>query len=43
MWPKTAWIKPSFDKDNWPNMSDQTWAKDVHDYYGTTAPATQAL
>ena len=34
---------PGFDKDNWPNMSDQTWAKDVHDYYGTTAPATQAL
>lgn len=26
---------PGFDKDNWPNMSDQTWAKDVHDYYGT--------
>ena len=34
---------PGFDKDNWPNMSDQTWAKDVHDDYGTTAPATQAL
>jgi len=30
---------PGFDKDNWPNMSDQTWAKDVHDYYGTQ-PAT---
>ncbi|MCW2311630.1 PRC-barrel domain-containing protein [Rhodoferax antarcticus] len=26
---------PGFDKDNWPNMSDQTWAKEVHDYYGT--------
>jgi sporulation protein YlmC with PRC-barrel domain len=26
---------PGFDKGNWPNMSDQTWAKDVHDYYGT--------
>ena len=34
---------PGFDKDNWPNMSDQTWANDVHDDYGTTAPATQAL
>ena len=30
---------PGFDKDNWPNMADQTWAKDVHDYYGTQ-PAT---
>ena len=27
---------PGFDKDNWPNMSDQTWANDIHTYYGTT-------
>jgi sporulation protein YlmC with PRC-barrel domain len=27
---------PGFDKDKWPNMSDQTWAKGVHAYYGTT-------
>jgi sporulation protein YlmC with PRC-barrel domain len=27
---------PGFDKDNWPNMSDQSWAKDVHTFYGTT-------
>ena len=26
---------PGFDKDCWPNMSDQTWAKGIHDYYGT--------
>ncbi len=26
---------PGFDKDNWPNMSDQTWASQLHDYYGT--------
>ncbi|HOE43819.1 MAG TPA: PRC-barrel domain-containing protein [Rhodoferax sp.] len=26
---------PGFDKDNWPDMSDQTWANDIHDYYGT--------
>ena len=26
---------PGFDKDSWPNMSDQTWAKHVHDYYVT--------
>jgi sporulation protein YlmC with PRC-barrel domain len=27
---------PGFDKERWPNMSDQTWAKGVHAYYGTT-------
>lgn len=26
---------PGFDKDNWPDMSDRTWAREVHDYYGT--------
>ena len=26
---------PGFDKDNWPNMADQTWAAGVHAYYGT--------
>ena len=26
---------PGFDKDNWPNMADETWANSVHDYYGT--------
>ena len=26
---------PGFDKDNWPNMSDQTWAQSIHAYYGT--------
>lgn len=26
---------PGFDKGNWPNMSDQTWAQGVHAYYGT--------
>ncbi len=27
---------PGFDKDNWPNMADATWAKDIHAYYGVT-------
>jgi len=27
---------PGFDKDQWPNMADASWAKSVHDYYGTT-------
>jgi sporulation protein YlmC with PRC-barrel domain len=26
---------PGFDKDQWPNMSDQSWAKEIHSYYGT--------
>ena len=26
---------PGFDKDKWPNMSDQTWAQGIHAYYGT--------
>lgn len=29
---------PGFDKDNWPDMSDQAWAKNIHTYYGTTTP-----
>jgi hypothetical protein len=26
---------PGFDKDSWPNMADQAWARGIHDYYGT--------
>lgn len=26
---------PGFDKDNWPDMADETWAKNVHSYYGS--------
>jgi sporulation protein YlmC with PRC-barrel domain len=26
---------PGFDKDNWPSMADETWATNVHSYYGT--------
>jgi sporulation protein YlmC with PRC-barrel domain len=25
---------PGFDKDHWPSMADERWARDVHDYYG---------
>ena len=25
---------PGFDKDHWPTMADQTWAQQVHDFYG---------
>lgn len=28
---------PGFDKDQWPDMADATWAKGIHDYYGTQA------
>ncbi|WP_296447197.1 PRC-barrel domain-containing protein [Rhodoferax sp. UBA5149] len=33
---------PGFDKDHWPDMSDQTWAKGIHDYYGTKPYSTIA-
>lgn len=26
---------PGFNKDAWPNMADETWAKGVHDFYDT--------
>jgi hypothetical protein len=26
---------PGFDTDHWPDMADQQWAGDVHNYYGT--------
>ncbi len=26
---------PGFDPDHWPDMADQTWASDVHSFYGT--------
>ena len=26
---------PGFDKDQWPNMADQSWAREIHSYYGT--------
>jgi sporulation protein YlmC with PRC-barrel domain len=27
---------PGFDTDHWPNMADQSWAKEIHSFYGTT-------
>lgn len=27
---------PGFDKNDWPDMADQTWQGQVHSYYGTT-------
>jgi len=27
---------PGFDKDHWPNMADESWATEIHSYYGTT-------
>lgn len=26
---------PGFDKNDWPDMADELWAKQVHSYYGT--------
>jgi len=27
---------PGFDKDNWPDMADQTWGRQISDYYEVT-------
>ena len=34
---------PGFDKDHWPNMSDQAWAQGIHTYYGTKPFANDLL
>jgi sporulation protein YlmC with PRC-barrel domain len=26
---------PGFDKTQWPDMADQSWAREIHSYYGT--------
>lgn len=26
---------PGFDKSDWPDMADQSWARGIHSYYGT--------
>ncbi|MDB5770902.1 MAG: photosystem reaction center subunit [Burkholderia sp.] len=31
---------PGFDKDNWPDMNDQSWASGVRSFYGGTQPGT---
>jgi sporulation protein YlmC with PRC-barrel domain len=28
---------PGFDKDNWPDMADETWASSINNYYGTSS------
>jgi sporulation protein YlmC with PRC-barrel domain len=28
---------PGFDSDHWPNMANQTWASQIHTYYGTNS------
>jgi sporulation protein YlmC with PRC-barrel domain len=33
---KTLESAPGFDKDNWPDMADQTFGRDVHKHYGQT-------
>ncbi|MNO63316.1 PRC-barrel domain protein [compost metagenome] len=27
---------PGFDKDDWPDMQDPIWSREIHAYYGTT-------
>ena len=28
-------MAPGFDKNNWPNMADQTWGAKIYSYYGS--------
>jgi sporulation protein YlmC with PRC-barrel domain len=28
-------LAPGFDKGHWPDMADQSWAREIHTYYGT--------
>lgn len=32
---------PGFDKDDWPDLADQTLANDIHAYYGTRPHTTR--
>jgi len=31
---------PGFDQKHWPSMSDKTWAKGIHEFYGTPYAAS---
>jgi len=33
---------PGFDKDHWPDMANQSWASEVHTYYGTSGVTSGA-
>jgi sporulation protein YlmC with PRC-barrel domain len=32
---------PGFDKDDWPNMTDQSWASGIRSFYGAGADSTK--
>ena len=32
---------PGFDPNDWPDMADETWANEIHSYYGTTRSINQ--
>ena len=34
---------PGFDKDSWPDMSDPTWATEIHNFYGTDPGMTGSM
>ncbi|HLY16345.1 MAG TPA: PRC-barrel domain-containing protein [Bryobacteraceae bacterium] len=33
---RTLEAAPGFDKDNWPDMADTTWASQIYSYYGAS-------
>jgi hypothetical protein len=34
---------PGFDKDNWPDMADETWASQIHSFYGSPGSASTSI
>ena len=34
---------PGFNSDQWPNMANQTWASQIHTYYGTSGNRSAGL
>ena len=34
---------PGFDKDEWPDMADQSWVDKIHSYYGTKPQMDERL
>ncbi|MES2161091.1 MAG: PRC-barrel domain-containing protein [Pseudomonadota bacterium] len=34
---------PGFNSDQWPNMANQTWASQIHTYYGTSGDRSAGL
>ena len=36
-------LAPAFDNTNWPNMDDETWADEIHSYFGVPMKRRNSL